>query len=307
MTVSRPSDPTGGRLVAWAAGMDAAYQLGKALAATSFCPKHFQGKPAEAAAAVLFGDEIGLSPAQALRSIYVISGTPALYARTMVALVMSHGHQVWTVEDTPSRVTVAGRRLGSDHVEQVTWTVDRARRAGYTSNQKYQSDPQSMLYARAAGDVARRIAPDVIAGIAYTVEELEVAEPGPTTTVQRATPTRTVQRALVPVPDEPPLDDQPAPAAVPADTTADEGAVTDAQQRKLGAAMREQGITDRTKALAYVAGVIGRDVSSRKELTREEASRVIDALAEPPEPAPEPPDPPLPDPADGDDPWTGTS
>ena len=31
--------------------------------------------------------------------------------------------------------------------------AERARRAGYTNNKKYETDPQSMLYARAAADV----------------------------------------------------------------------------------------------------------------------------------------------------------
>ena len=30
-----------------------------------------------------------------------------------------------------------------------------------------------MLYARAAGDICRRIAPDVLAGLSYSVEELQ--------------------------------------------------------------------------------------------------------------------------------------
>lgn len=111
-----PEDPTGGRLVAWASSLQAAHSIGTALCSTAFVPAHFKGKPEDAAAAILFGDEIGLSPTQALRSVYVISGTPALYARTMVALVLHHGHDVWTVEKTDAKVSVAGKRRGSSHV-----------------------------------------------------------------------------------------------------------------------------------------------------------------------------------------------
>ena len=53
-------DPTGGRLVAWAEGLAAAHRIGSALCQTAFAPKHFAGKPEEAAAAILFGDEVGL-------------------------------------------------------------------------------------------------------------------------------------------------------------------------------------------------------------------------------------------------------
>lgn len=52
------------------------------------------------------------------------------------------------------------------------------------------------------------------------------------------------------------------------------------QLKKLGAQMRELHITDRDAALLYVKDVIGREVSSRNDLTRSEASKVIDALAQ---------------------------
>jgi hypothetical protein len=54
--------------------------------------------------------------------------------------------------------------------------------------------------------------------------------------------------------------------------------ITEPQIRKLGALMREAGIVERIAALDYVASVIGREVSSRRELTRDEAGEVIDAL-----------------------------
>lgn len=201
-------DPTGGRLVAWAEAASAAHSLAKSLSGTTFVPRHFQGKPGDATAAIILGDELGLSPLSALRSIHVISGTPGLYARTMVALVLAHGHEVWTVEESPAKVTVAGRRKGSEHEERVTWTIDRARKAGYLSNKKYETDPVAMLYARASGDVARRIAPDVLAGVPYSVEEIE-DEDVPTVKVAR-----TVKRQTAPAPVEPALEEPDEPTAV---------------------------------------------------------------------------------------------
>jgi len=68
---------------------------------------------------------------------------------------------------------------------------------------------------------------------------------------------------------------------------ADAEAVTPAQIVKIGVAMSKAGMTDRTKALAYVARVIGREVESRNELTKAEAHQVIEALefdAQPPTP-----------------------
>lgn len=262
-------DPTGGRLVAWAAGLQAAHQLGTALCQTAFSPRHFAGKPEEAAAAILFGDEIGLSPTQALRSVYVISGTPSLYARTMVALVMSHGHEVWTVDKTDAKVTVAGRRKGSSHVIEETWTTTRAQRAGYTSNAKYKSDPESMLYARAAADVCRQIAPDALAGLAYTVEEGELAQPEVTTTARRSEPKTTAQRAPMPEPELKPTE-QPAGETEPL--------LSQGQMRNMQALFRQLGISDRAVRLGYAAKVIGRDIATSNDLTGTEADAVISAL-----------------------------
>ncbi len=207
------SDPTGGRLIAWAASLKAAHTIGAALCRTAFVPKHFQGKPEDSAAAILFGDEIGLSPTQALRSVYVISGTPALYARTMVALVMHHGHEVWTEEKNENKVTVSGRRNGSSHVHTETWTFARAQKAGYTNNAKYKTDPAAMLYARAASDVCRQIAPDALAGLAYSVEEMELTEPEPTRTVSITRAKTTARRA----PLEPALEPDLEPPTLTAD------------------------------------------------------------------------------------------
>lgn len=269
----------GQNLITWAQALGSAHQIAKALCTTSFVPRHFAGKPDEAAAALMLGDELGLSPVSALRSIFVIGGTPGMYARTMVALVQSRGHEVWTETDTPTKVVVCGKRAGSDRVERSEWTIDRARRAGYTNNKKYETDPQAMLYARAASDVCRRIAADVLSGIPHSVEELE--------TVEAEKPTRKVQRKTErPAPAEPEFDERPASTQVTAEqvTTPEpalddaEPMVTRAQLAKIGAAMSALGITDRDNALLYVSDVVGRQVASRNELTKAEASALIDAL-----------------------------
>lgn len=260
-------DPTGGRLIAWADGLTAAHRIGSALCQTAFVPAHFKGKPEEAAAAILYGDEIGLTPTQSLQNLYVISGKPALYARTMVALVLAAGHEVWTVSKSDQAVVVAGRRRGSSHVIEEKWDRARAQKAGYTSNKKYDSDPQAMLYSRAASDVCRQIAPDALAGLAYSVEEMEMtAEPETVTVSRRAPRASTAQRA--PVPPEP---------DVAIDPPATDG-ITAAQLKKIGAQMRDAGITDRDDALAYVSAVIGRSVESRNDLTKAEAHALIEEM-----------------------------
>lgn len=265
------TDPTGGRLVAWSQGLQAAHKIGSALCQTAFVPTNFRNKPEEAAAAILYGDEVGFSPTAALQNIVVISGRPSMYARSMVALVTSKGHDVWTEEATDRKVVVCGRRRGSQHVERSEWTIEKARKAGYTSNKKYETAPEDMLYARAAATVCRRIAPDALAGLAYSIEEMEM-ENQATRTMTRATATtgepKKVQRKKpepAPEPVEPPLQDGPE-------------WITDAQMKAMHASFSEAKLTERDERLAYVTQVVGRDVKSSKDLTKDEASKVIDAL-----------------------------
>lgn len=202
------ADPTGGRLIAWASAASAANSLAKALCKTEFIPKEFQGKEFEATAAILMGDELGMSPLVALKSIYVVHGTPALHARTMVGLAQAHGHEIWTKKTTDTEVIVCGQRRGSTHIEESVWTVARARQAGYTNNRKYSSNPQEMLFAKASAEIARKVAADVLAGIPYSVEDLELEQPAETTTVSRAgsTSRTTARRAVAQPVTEPPLD-----------------------------------------------------------------------------------------------------
>ena len=196
-------------LADWGHAASAAHQLADGLVKTAFAPEQFRNKPLDATAAILAGAEVGLSPLQALNSTFVIGGKPAYYARTMVALVQSQGHEVWTDKETPTGVTVCGQRKGSERVEKVTVTLEQARSAGWTRNKKYDTEPMAMLWARAASTVCRRIAADALLGIPYTVEELEAPDaPEAKRTVKRAT------KPAAPPPPELPAgseDDVPAP------------------------------------------------------------------------------------------------
>jgi hypothetical protein len=281
-------DPTGGRLVAWARAASAANQLARSLCNTSFVPDTVKAvrlpdgsvDPGNATAVIIMGDELGLSPLASLRSIYIFKGTPALYARTMRALALSHGHNMWNESSTDNEVIVCGQRKGSSHVERASWTIARATKAGYTSNPKYRSDPQSMLQAKADSEIARKIAADVLAGVPYSIEDMELEEQS-TTTVEAKPRKATVSRAKAePAPTpEPPLDSPPTAelAAEPEPEPTGEG-ITAPQMKMLHALFNEKGFKDRDDGLDFIATVIMAQLESSKDLTKDEASRVIDAL-----------------------------
>jgi hypothetical protein len=295
-TPTTPGQSAPAALVAWANAANAANQLAKPLCQTDFVPAHFRGKEHDATAAILYGAEAGLSPLQALQGIYVIGGRPALYSRTKLAITMAAGHEVWTEESTENRAIVCGRRRGAQHVERVVVTMDQARKAGWTKNAKYNSEPATMLLARAQSQVCSRIAPDALLGMSYTVEELEDEQPSSTTVARTEAPKRTVRRQAAPVAPEPPLDEPEHPdvrhareGSVSPEAAAqvpDTGEMmTEPQSRKLHAVLREQGLGNREDALRYLSTFTGRTITTSKELTKAEASEIIDALEQPVEAA----------------------
>lgn len=247
--------------------MNGAMTVANGIVGTSFVPQHFRGKPEEAAAAILYGATLGFDPLTSLQQLYSIGGKPALYSRAMVAVVLSKGHRIWTVEDSPESVTVAGQRKGSDNVEQITWTMQRAKDAGYTSNKNYQKDPHAMLYARASGDVARRIAPDALLGLAYSAEELQLGVDGGATSAQRVSAATFVKR------EEPTSTDGDDGKGNP--RSADE-APTDGQVKKMWAALRHHIAEEQHRA--FIEDTIGHSIESSKNLTADEVSAVIDRL-----------------------------
>ena len=159
-----------------AEAMNAAMQVAEAMCSTELVPKQYRGKPADGAAAILYGAELGLGAIQSLQQVMVINGKPGVEARTMVALLRNHGYTFDVTEDTSTAVTVVGTSpTGETHTSR--WTYEMAEQAGYTKNPLYSKIPGAMLYAKAATEVCRRLGSHILSGIAYSVEELRLAQP----------------------------------------------------------------------------------------------------------------------------------
>lgn len=313
------TDPTGGRLVAWAEAARAAHQLAQSLVRTTIVPEAFRLKTgmspaqaeqvaADATAALLLGDEVGLTPIASLRALYVIRGQVGMYARARVALVKARGHSIWTEKETDTEVTVAGHRAGEpDHVERSTWTIERADRAGFIRRgrngelSQYDTQPRAMLYARAASDVANRIAPDALMGIPEDAEEPTGAPTVPATTTVQRQPRRPLQvdsapaarhsgergaAGAVPQTDITPTEVVHNPPEAPAlplgDPSPQEASepMTGAQRALLHSLYKAEGL-DRSAYLADASQLVGRVLGSTNELTKQEASLLIDAHTHP--------------------------
>lgn len=276
-----------GQLMAHAQAMTAAKQLGDALAGTDMVPADYKGKPGNAAAAILYGAELGLNPIQSLQQIFVVQGKPAIYARTAVALVKRHGILVETMSSTNDSVTVRATDPRTGQVEESTWDIGRAEQAKYTSNAKYKTDPQAMLYAKAAMEVCRKIAPDILLGIPYAREELDLEAAPQRIRSQRVARGVDGLRAAITSSTEK-AENIPAPGNESATDSgdlmvpADEVLATSAQLRKLSILRQNEGYADTDEGRAdwfqWVNVNIGRLVGSNKDLTKAEASVLIDVL-----------------------------
>lgn len=241
--------------------MDIAYQYAKAVCGTQVCPARFRGKPEDGAAAILYGLEIGLSPSAALQKVVVIHGMPSLEARTMVGLLKPRGYKVRTLEQTDEKVTVEGVDPDGDRYVS-TWTIERARKAGYVpeidertgkyktnsngkliGNEKYLTDPQAMLKAKAQAEVCRDMAPDALLGITYSREDLESErwdDPQPSRVERPRSTTTTVDEIFsAPAAAEP----QDVEEVESDDLPADDGAAPEPEPGQGGGNDQSQGAT----------------------------------------------------------------
>lgn len=336
--------PAGASLQQWLADAHAADQLARGLLTSQWVPAEYKSGPQGAAlgnaiGAILLGFKLDLDPITALQSVHMIKGRPSISVKMMVAIMQRAGHRVRWTERTAERCTVVGRRRDWPADEPdvtITITIDEAKAAGWTSNALYQSRPQDMLYYRAAARVCEAIGAAELRGLisADDAEDLPEAVPAPVrvTAVQAlglaaagaeisaelvAERSAETARQGAAVMDGPPLlpGEQPEPPVVEAEPPADSPTVTAAQLRKIGALCGDLDLKDRAVALAVTSRIVGREIGSRNDLTKGEATVLIDTLtANGPaivaellageRPAGQDGEQ-LPDPADGNDPWAG--
>lgn len=265
----------------WLNESNAAHQFAELVTKTELCPEPYKGKPAEATVAMIKGAEIGLTPLESLSAINVIKGTAALSAIALRALAQSRGHEIWIEKATAKECVAKGRRNGSDVIQESRWTIDRANALGITNKDNWRKQPQAMLTARATSEICRLVAADALLGIGYSVEELADetdAEVTPirrrarrtTTSTPKAVRSGDAPAAKGPVVDEPPLDDDPE--EIQAEP------ITPAQSKMLHALYGDIGWTDRNDKLRAASLIVGRPLESSNDLTKTEASRLIDEL-----------------------------
>jgi len=184
--VSQPATKMQLRLRAEVEALNDAYRFASALSKTQMVPREYQqsyipknereplGETAiqNLAAAIMYGMEIGLSAVQSAQNVFVVQGRPAVYARTMAGQVRQAGYVIEPVEESDDRCVWKALRDGAWAFSE--WTMDMATKAGYTTNDMYRKNPRAMLRAKCIADVCRIKYQDILLGMAYTVEELQL-------------------------------------------------------------------------------------------------------------------------------------
>jgi hypothetical protein len=269
----------------------------KALAASDLLPAEYRGKPANVLVAIEYGKALDLAPMAAIQGITVIKGKPTASAALMAGLVRRAGHILRVSGNDKRAECTIIRNDDPDFEFTAIWTIDRAKTAGLLSNPTWSKYPDAMLKARAISECARNACSEILAGVQYTAEELGADEPVAPTTAQRTTAVRTravtstvptAERVTVAEPDfdepapvkaEPEIvdaeviEDEPEPTPKPAGDP-----ITQAQLKALHATLNGMGLKDRGAGHTMLGRLIGRPIETTNDLTKSEASHIIDTL-----------------------------
>lgn len=164
------SEGTGLSRVNVASDLPAIFTLAKALKqAAGFLPAHLKTE-GEIVAVVLAGQELGIPPMAAVRSIKLIKGNVTLDASMQLALMVRAGCKVQWLEDGTNGVA----RLQLERPGQApfvsVFTLEMAKKAGL-SGDNWSRHPQAMLRARCVTAAGKAYCPDVLTGV-YLPDEL---------------------------------------------------------------------------------------------------------------------------------------
>jgi hypothetical protein len=156
-------------------GLDQAWRMSQALAQSALLPAALRGKPNDVLVTILYGQEVGLSPMQALQAIYVVNGRPSMSGQLWLAKVRQAGHVVkLDVTDKEATCTITRHDDGTSHTETFTWAD--AERAALTSKDVWKAWPKRMLGWRAVSNCATIACPEVALGWDLTEAVVDTSE-----------------------------------------------------------------------------------------------------------------------------------
>ena len=133
--------------------------------------------PEQAIVILMTGNEIGLTAAQSLASIYVIENRPSLSAQLIAGLLLSRKdvcEYFDLVESDENQATYVTKRVGRPEI-RMTYSIDDAEAANLLGKDNWKKNRKAMLRSRAASNLGRAVYPDILKGLA-TKEEIQDGE-----------------------------------------------------------------------------------------------------------------------------------
>ncbi len=242
---------------------------------------------AQAGVKVLAGLEMGFGAFASMTGIHLIEGKPSVGANLLAQAVKRSGRYNYrVVTHTDAECLIAFFEAG-EKIGESSFSMRDAQAAGVAGRGPWKSYPKAMLFARALSQGVRWHCPDVLGGTtAYVPEELGANVDGDGNVIEVAR----VERAAPDRPSLPAADPHPFDAAPPVDL--DEIAMPpEAEQPELGVAPitgaqlkmlhtigTKLGFTNghRDDFRLFVADLIGRPLESSKDITKAEATKLLD-------------------------------
>ena len=140
-------------------------------------PAHYKGDPYKIFAALMLGDELGLKPMQALRSIFVVNGKPALYGDAQLGLAMNTGEleDIKEFFDNENNAHCIVKRRGYSAVERIYTQEDKKHNAN-NGNAVWKAHERRMMQMRARAFALRDSFADILSGIYHDTEIDEIRQ-----------------------------------------------------------------------------------------------------------------------------------
>lgn len=152
-----------------------AITFSKHLADSDLVPKDFQRKPGNCLIALQWGAELGLKPLQAVQSIAVINGRPAMWGDALMALVRSSPVCEWIIEEDDGKTATCRVKRRGEPEQARTFSIDDAKNAGLSGKSgPWTQYPKRMRQLRARAFALRDVFADVLRGMAMAEEAQDI-------------------------------------------------------------------------------------------------------------------------------------
>ena len=156
-----------------------AYQMAKALAASTIVPRDYQNNAANCLIAIEQAQRLGVSPMMVMQNLYVIQGRPSWSSKFLIAAINNSGRFDMELQfdekndkDGKPYSCLCWTMKNGRRVEGMEVNMDMARAEGWLgkNGSKWKTMPKLMLRYRAASFFSSLNCPELTLGL-YTQEE----------------------------------------------------------------------------------------------------------------------------------------